>query len=245
MSALPSLTLIPAGAGSGKTHRIKEQLAEWVEKDMVKPNRIAAVTFTEAAASELRDRIRAALMTRGRQEDALRLDQSFISTIHGFGRRLLIEYAFEAGNCPAPRLLAEDEEQLLLRKAIARIDRIELLSRKLHRFGYSYDFPSGTTDVEQFRQRILSAVHLLRIIGVGVDRQERLNYCLKYIEQTYGPTDSAAALSNALRKSVKSLLKKYPQCMHDFVNSNSAKSSVENDFRYLERAAKTDALKEE
>ncbi len=119
MSALPSLTLIPAGAGSGKTHRIKEQLAEWVEKDMVKPDRIAAVTFTEAAASELRDRIRAALMTRGRQEDALRLDQAFISTIHGFGRRLLIEYAFEAGNCPAPRLLAEDEEQLLLRKAIA------------------------------------------------------------------------------------------------------------------------------
>jgi ATP-dependent exoDNAse (exonuclease V) beta subunit len=52
-------------------------------------------------------------------------------------------------------------------------------------------------------------------------------------------------LSNALRNSVKSLFKKYPQCMRDFVNSNSAKSSVENDFRNLQRAAKTDALKED
>ena len=126
---MPHLTLIPAGAGSGKTYRIKEQLADWVETGLVKPDRIAAVTFTESAASELRERIRTTLMMRGRLEDALRLDQSFISTIHGFGNRLLVEYAFEAGSCPTPRLLAEDEEQLLLRKAIARIDRIEPLSR--------------------------------------------------------------------------------------------------------------------
>ena len=81
MSALPHLTLIPAGAGSGKTYRIKEQLADWVETGLVKPDRIAAVTFTETAASELRERIRTTLMERGRLEAALRLDQSFISTI--------------------------------------------------------------------------------------------------------------------------------------------------------------------
>ena len=59
MSALPHLTLIPAGAGSGKTYRIKEQLADWVERGLVAPHRIAAVTFTESAAGELRERIRA------------------------------------------------------------------------------------------------------------------------------------------------------------------------------------------
>jgi len=110
MSALPDLTLIPAGAGAGKADRIKEQLADWVEKGLVGPHRIAAVTFTESAAGELRERIRSTLMERGRVEDALRLDQSFITTIHGFGNRLLLEYAFEAGQCPSPRLLTEDEE---------------------------------------------------------------------------------------------------------------------------------------
>jgi ATP-dependent exoDNAse (exonuclease V) beta subunit len=244
MKTLPSLTLIPAGAGSGKTYRIKEQLAEWVENGLVNPARIAAVTFTESAASELRSRIRTTLMDRGRLEDALRLDQSFISTIHGFGWRLLVEYAFEAGNSPSPRLLAEDEEQMLLRKAIARIDRIEPLSRKLYLLGYSYGFSSGATDVDQFRKRILEVIHLLRIIGGDVDRQIRLNHCLDYINQTYGPTDNTGALTDALRRSAQSLLKKYPQCMHDYVNSRTAKLDVEKDYRNLRSAAQTEALNE-
>jgi ATP-dependent helicase/nuclease subunit A len=242
-STLPFLTLIPAGAGSGKTYRIKEQLAEWVKNGQVQPDRIAAVTFTDSAASELRGRIRTALMDHGRLEDALRLDQSFISTIHGFGRRLLVEYAFEAGACPAPRLLGADEEQLLLRKAVARIDRIEPLSRNLFIFGYSYDFHSGRTDVEQFRQRLLATIHLLRIIGGDVNRQDRLEHCLDYIDNTYGPTDDAKALTVALRRNVKSLLKRYPNCMRDFVNSASAKNLVENDHRNLQRAVKDNALR--
>ncbi len=245
MSALPKLNLIPAGAGSGKTFRIKEQLADWVESGLVKPDRIVAVTFTESAASELRERIRATLMSRGRLEDALLLDKSFISTIHGFGRRLLVEYAFEAGNCPTPRLLGEDEEQLLLRKAIARIQRIEAISRKLYLFGYHYEFNSQTTDVEQFRKRILQTIHLLRIIGGEADQHNRLKHCLHYIERTYGPTDDADALTAALRRSAQSLLAQYPDSMRDFVNSVSAKVSVENDFRNLKRAAQTHDLHED
>jgi hypothetical protein len=126
------------------------------------------------------------------------LDQSFISTIHGFGRRLLVEYAFEAGRCPTPRLLAEDEEQLLLRKAIARVDHIEPLSRELNRFGYRNDFTSGATDAEQFRHRILSAVHLLRIIGGEVDRSRRLHHCLEVIRQKYGHTEDAEILTSPI-----------------------------------------------
>lgn len=242
MSAPPGLTLIPAGAGSGKTYRIKEQLADWVGSGLVRPDRIAAVTFTESAAGELRDRIRTTLMDRGRAEDALRLDQSFISTIHGFGRRLLVEYAFDAGQCPLPRLLAEDEEQLLLRKAIARVDRIEALSRELDRFGYRYDVASQTTDVEQFRHRILTAVHLLRIIGGDVDRSNRLRHCLDVIRRAYGPTENADILTAALRRSAQTLLSQYPDCMRDNVNSVSAKTAVENDHRNLQWAIQPGVL---
>ena len=47
-----TLTLVPAGAGAGKTTRIERTLADWVECGTVAPGRILAVTFTEAAASE-------------------------------------------------------------------------------------------------------------------------------------------------------------------------------------------------
>ena len=242
MSNIPFLTIVPAGAGSGKTFRVKEQLADWVESGMVKPDRIAAVTFTETAASELRDRIRTTLMDRNRLEDALRLDQSFISTIHGFGNRLLVEYAFEAGRSPLSRLLAEDEEALLLRKAIAGLERIETVSRELKRFGYAWDFFSQTDGATQFRNRILECVQMLRVIGGDLNRSSRLQYAQAYIENTYGPVDRADALTVPLKRSARQILDAYPDCMRDFVNSDSAKAAVERDHRHLREAANTSAL---
>ena len=66
--SLPPLTLIPAGAGSGKTYTIQQQLGAWVAENKVAPERIMAVTFTEAAAAELRERIGAKLLAMGRVE---------------------------------------------------------------------------------------------------------------------------------------------------------------------------------
>ena len=97
---LPPLTIVPAGAGSGKTYKIQDQLGEWVKEGKIAPERIVAVTFTEAAAAELRERIRTKLLGLGRLEDALKLEQAYITTIHGFGLRLLTEFAFDAGGFP-------------------------------------------------------------------------------------------------------------------------------------------------
>src|SRR5471032_146994 len=106
MTAL-DITVVPAGAGSGKTHLIETTLRGWIGEGSVRPDRIVAVTFTEAGASELRQRIRQALLKEGRTEDALSLDRSYVSTIHGFGTRLLRENAFAVGHSPSPRLLTE------------------------------------------------------------------------------------------------------------------------------------------
>ena len=46
--SLPPLTVIPAGAGSGKTYTLQQQLGQWVEQGQAAPERIVAVTFTEA-----------------------------------------------------------------------------------------------------------------------------------------------------------------------------------------------------
>ena len=86
-----SLKILPAGAGSGKTYRIKTDLADWVEQGLVRPDRILAVTFTEAAAGELRDRIRFTLMAAGKVEAAMAVERAYVSTIHGLGLRLLGE----------------------------------------------------------------------------------------------------------------------------------------------------------
>ena len=100
------LTIVPAGAGSGKTFRIKSDLTKWVKGNLVAPDRILAVTFTEAAAAELRGRIRASLLAEGMVEAALAVEQAYVSTIHGLGLRILSEHAFAACASPQPRALA-------------------------------------------------------------------------------------------------------------------------------------------
>jgi len=60
-----SLTIHPAGAGSGKTFKIQTTLGKWVEEKRVQPEKIVAVTFTDTAAAELVGRIREELVGKG------------------------------------------------------------------------------------------------------------------------------------------------------------------------------------
>jgi ATP-dependent exoDNAse (exonuclease V) beta subunit len=164
-TSLPALSVIPAGAGSGKTYHIQHQLGEWIASGQVVPERIVAVTFTEAAAAELRARISANLLASGQTEAALRLDQAYISTIHAFGLRILSEFAFEAGTSPQPRQLSEDEQSALLRRALPRTDKADVLIADLARFGYKFDYNSGKGPEDRFRDDLLRVIELLRALG--------------------------------------------------------------------------------
>ena len=167
------LTLVPAGAGAGKTTRIQKTLAEWIEKDQVKPGRILAVTFTEAAASELRMRIRAELMERGRVDDALEIDRAYVGTIHSLGQRLLTEHAFAASRSPQSRLLSEAERDILIRLQMTHCDALQPIMQDLGRYGYKWDFLSGESAEGALRSDLLRTLDLLRGLGtIGLSTWE-------------------------------------------------------------------------
>jgi ATP-dependent helicase/nuclease subunit A len=235
--SLPRLEIIPAGAGSGKTYALKERLGQWVAENEVAPERILAVTFTEAAAAELRERIRAELLDRGRDEDALRLDQAFISTIHGFGLRVLTEFAFEAGISPQPRLLNEDEQDALVRRALTRTDKTEPIVADLEAYGYRYDFITGKSAGELFREDLLRIVELLRSVGCEKGIEIHAQWSAEWVRERYGPTGDAARMSVALQDSVGTLLRAFPGSLaRDHGNSNAARTDLQADYRHLRRA---------
>src|SRR4030067_1698336 len=210
---IPPLTLVPAVAGSGKTYTIQKKLAQWIKEGKVAPDRIVAVTFTEAAASELRDCISAELVREGRLDDALKLDQAYISTIHSFGLRILIEFAFDAGISPIPRLLIEDEEKILIRRALAVTDRADLVMDNLMAHGYRFDYNSQEGPEDQFRNKVLNLINKLRSIGVLGEEKQITHHALAKIKEVYGPTRSASDLKEELLGAVKDLLKRYPESM--------------------------------
>jgi ATP-dependent exoDNAse (exonuclease V) beta subunit len=99
--------LLAAGAGSGKTAVLVERFARAVVEDGVAPAKILAITFTERAAGELRERVRARLLELGRREAARQAEAAFVSTFHGFCARMLRAHPLQAGIEPAFSILVE------------------------------------------------------------------------------------------------------------------------------------------
>lgn len=120
--------LVSAGAGSGKTAVLSERCAHLVmdAEPLSRMDRLLVVTFTDAAAAQMRDRIGQALRqrlvadpdnTRVRQQLAL-LDGASISTLHAFCKRVLDRYFAQAGVEPACPIM-DAQDAALLRQDLA------------------------------------------------------------------------------------------------------------------------------
>jgi ATP-dependent exoDNAse (exonuclease V) beta subunit len=99
--------LLAANAGSGKTAVMVERFVEAVLKDEVPVTAILALTFTEKAAGELRDRIRRRFTELGEHEAARAAEGAWLGTIHGFCTRVLKTSPLAAGLDPGFAVLDE------------------------------------------------------------------------------------------------------------------------------------------
>lgn len=114
---------ISAGAGTGKTHILVQRFIEILEQGKAEVSQIVAITFTEKAAKEMKDRIRATCIEKAktvpRWESYKRdLENSRIDTIHGLCARLIKENPFPLGIDPLSRILDETEGLALMDKFI-------------------------------------------------------------------------------------------------------------------------------
>ena len=86
--------------GSGKTSVLVERFVRAIREDGIAPGRILAITFTERAAGELRERVRERLLSLGEREAARDAEAASVGTFHGFCARLL--RSPPAGGGPRP-----------------------------------------------------------------------------------------------------------------------------------------------
>ena len=109
--------LLSANAGSGKTAVMVERFVEGVLRDGIPVNAILALTFTEKAAGELRERLRRRLIELGEGERALETDGAWVGTIHGFCARVLRAEPLAAGLDPRFTVLDEATAQRVAAQA--------------------------------------------------------------------------------------------------------------------------------
>ena len=109
--------LILAGAGSGKTRVLTHRIAYLIEEKDVAPYRILALTFTNKAAKEMRERVDALVSTDARS--------IWVATFHGFCARLLSMEIDKLGYGKTFIIYDEQDQQSLEERRIA-----ELVGRK-------------------------------------------------------------------------------------------------------------------
>ena len=121
-SQIDGSILILAGAGSGKTRTITYRIAHIIENIGISPYSILAVTFTNKAAKEMRERV----------EDLVGevAKSCTISTFHSFGMRLLRMYAAEVGYSPNFTIYDTDDQKRII-KAILKGQNITVNGNKL------------------------------------------------------------------------------------------------------------------
>lgn len=117
ITTLDKPLMVSAGAGSGKTFTLTQRIAYALSEGgpdaspLQSIDQVMAITFTKKAAAELKSRIKRQLAGMGLIEEALKVDDAWISTIHGMCSRVLREHALELGIDPAFSVISETESK--------------------------------------------------------------------------------------------------------------------------------------
>lgn len=134
---MANLKIISAGAGSGKTYRLTNEMVDLL-KQGVRPSGIIATTFTKKAAAELQERVRVSLLEEGMTAEADELTNALIGTVHGLGVKLLRRFAFEAGVSPQVDIIADEDHQVMFNQSLSTVlteERVQAMEHLSDRLG--------------------------------------------------------------------------------------------------------------
>lgn len=106
--------LISAGAGSGKTRVLTHRIAYLIEQKNVNPWNILAITFTNKAANEMKERVQALV---GPEADAI-----WVSTFHSMCARILRREAEAAGYEKNFTIIDQSEQQTLMKQVLKELN---------------------------------------------------------------------------------------------------------------------------
>ena len=167
--------LVAAAAGSGKTAVLVERNIRKIINEKVDINKILAITFTAAAASEMRERILSSLYKEleKSEDDNIKkqirlLPKANISTIHSFCFNLIKENFFNLNLSSDVKVGQTEELELLIKEALDEILNIEY-EKKDKNFLKLLNFYSGYRDDNLLRDEILKIHEFLTAIPFSED----------------------------------------------------------------------------
>ena len=165
---------VEAGAGTGKTTILVERIVNLIESGLATIDSIAAITFTNSAAEELKIRIREKLDSCSQDEDKTiiqrersfrgvnDIDKATISTLHGFASSILRFKPLEAGLPPGFAIMDAVQTKLMFRKQFREWRDIAINDPSLEQYWLTYfSYGFGIHNLEKLSFDLMEKFHLL------------------------------------------------------------------------------------
>lgn len=163
---------VAAGAGSGKTFTLTQRIV-WALKEgsgadgksyLSSLDQALIITFTNAAATEIKERVREALEKEGLHSAALQVDDAWISTIHGMCSRILKIHALDLGLDPEFEIIND-----MTRNQLVNISIEEVLIELSQDESYAEFLSTYAGNRDALKSRIETLISYAQSSPVGMD----------------------------------------------------------------------------
>lgn len=146
---MKNVEYISASAGSGKTYTLTHKLADAVrgysvDKEgnkhtvtKIEPEQVILTTYTVKAATEFREKAKAAMHEAGLHDEAERLDQAMIGTVHSVADAFIHKYWYRLGISPELNVMTDDDKDFFINQSLATLPTEQELKR-LNNFSYQF-----------------------------------------------------------------------------------------------------------
>ena len=239
--SLDTLTIVTAGAGSGKTYRLTQDIIRALRDEAIPPAGLLATSFTKKAAGEILQRVQGELAAHGMND--VPWHEALIGTVNSVCGRLLAEFAFEAGLSPDLTVLeagAADQTLAALLSNIAA-ERETMVRDAAYRLNLTGD-AAWSGDWQKAAANIVAAARAngLDDLALQASRTRSRDGLLALLGTT---TQTEAELDDALLKAMDHLLGEAETWTIDAEPGNTQKALatvrearanfVQQDQRYL------------
>ena len=165
---------VSAGAGSGKTYSLTQEIAHMVSEGRCQAEQIILTTFTEAAANELREKVRSTLYSEGLYEAAMNIDNAAIGTIHSIAYQFVSRYWYLLGISANVSIMDNEGSKFCISQSLASLPSeadMNLFDNVLNSFNVTKSINNRTVPDPDFWKKELKDI-IDKTIELCIDEKQ-------------------------------------------------------------------------
>ena len=165
---------VSAGAGSGKTYSLTQEIARMVSEGRCQAEQIILTTFTEAAANELREKVRSTLYSEGLYEAAMNIDNAAIGTIHSIAYQFVSRYWYLLGISANVSIMDNEGSKFCISQSLASLPSkvdMDLFDNVLNSFNVTKSINNRTIPDPDFWKKELKDI-IDKTVELCIDEEQ-------------------------------------------------------------------------